>query len=242
MTVLLALGLAGPAAARDSAAPANAPGDWLPQEEWVMERWLPYDEARLYAILRITRRDLRRWLANDERRTLGQLAHVRGVPVRGLAERLVEPRRAAVTARVYGALVARARRTLTQGHLSQHVFFHDFHQWAPLRATPRIFGVGDETEWRRLRLRGMTPLEIGRRYGRPKAPIRSQLIAVLEASAERGVALGDTSRRQADAFLAEQRRTADRWLRSPLVRPPVEGSAKTAAAGDPALALCPLWV
>lgn len=238
MVVLVAIALAGPAAALDSDAPANAPGDWLPQEAWVMERWLPYDEARLYALLRIDRRDLRRWLRIDERRTIGQLAHVRGVEVRGLAERLVEPRRSAVTGRVYGALLARARRTLTQGHLAQHIFFHDFHQWSPLRAAPRIFGVRDEAEWRRLRSSGMTPLEIGRRFGRRKAPIRAQLIAVLEASARRGVARGATSRRQADVFLDEEHRTVDGWLRAPLVLPRVGGSASV--ADDRVLALCPL--
>ena len=47
-----------PAAAQaaDSHAPKGARGDWLPRSEWVMSSWTPFDEARLYALLRTDRR------------------------------------------------------------------------------------------------------------------------------------------------------------------------------------------
>jgi hypothetical protein len=109
------------------------------------------------------------------------------------------------------------------------VLTHDFHQWSLLRATPRVFGVPTIGQWRRMRLRGMSPLEIGARLGRDDGvAIRRDLVKVIERSADRGVRAGATSRAQADRFVAQQRRTLERWLRSPLVRPPTEPSGARA--------------
>ena len=61
-----------------------------------------------------------------------------------LAAALVAPRagdrRAAARC---ATLERRAERTLTQGHLAQHLFFHSLHQFAIPSAAPDIFGVTD---------------------------------------------------------------------------------------------------
>ncbi len=39
----------------DDLAPPDAPAHWLPPEPWIYNHWLPFDERRLYRVLRITR-------------------------------------------------------------------------------------------------------------------------------------------------------------------------------------------
>ena len=51
----LAMAPVATAGAHDSRAPAHAPHFWLPKDQWVMEHWVSFDEARLYALLRIDR-------------------------------------------------------------------------------------------------------------------------------------------------------------------------------------------
>lgn len=155
LVALLALlcALAAPAAAHDSDAPRGADHRWLPAETWVQKHWLPYDEARLYELLGVDTPAVFRWLSNDHR-TLAQLARRRGVSPRTLAKRLLDPRRADLSAREYRVLRSRAQRTLTQGHLAQHMFFHVFHG-SHLNGhedghIEHLFGV-DRHEYRRLR-------------------------------------------------------------------------------------------
>src|SRR3954449_5454450 len=108
----------------DSGAPAHAPAHWLPPEAWVYNHWLPYDETRLYRLLGITRVGLWEQL-RDDRRTLAQLAARHGWPdARRLAAALVAPEAGRVGPARLGVLRRRALRTVTQGHLAQHLFFH----------------------------------------------------------------------------------------------------------------------
>ena len=140
----------------DSLAPPNAPAHWLPPEPWVYNHWLPYDERRLYRLLKITRSDL--WQqVRDDRRTVAQLAARHGwKDPRALAAALVAPRRAALGRAATERLEDRALRTLTQGHLAQHVFFHSLHQFSLPSAAPELFGVTDAA-FRRLRRVGAQP-------------------------------------------------------------------------------------
>src|SRR4051812_38980445 len=79
------------ALAADPHAPKGARGDWLPSDEWVMSSWLPYDEARLYALTGADRAEVGAWL--DDHRSLGALAQRHGVrSLRTLATRLVATR------------------------------------------------------------------------------------------------------------------------------------------------------
>src|SRR5215210_3886073 len=136
LLLLLLLGLAAtPAGAQaplpakpqtaslDSEAPPGAPPHWLPGERWVMQHWLPYDEQRLYALLGVDRGVIWR-LLRDDTRSLAQLGQERGWEPSALARELVAPWRGRLrdSARL-AVLERRALRTLTQGHLAQHIFF-----------------------------------------------------------------------------------------------------------------------
>jgi len=195
----------------DSDAPANAPAHWLPPEAWVYNHWLPFDEARLYRLLGITRVGLWQQL-RDDRRTLAELAARHGWPdPRRLAAALVAPEAARVGAHRAGVLRARALQTITQGHLAQHVFFHSLHQFGIASEAPEIFGVGD-MEFRRLRRAELSPLAVARLHGRSPGQVEALAIAVLRERADTGVRGGAMPRAQADRLLRRQLSQLPRWL------------------------------
>src|SRR4051794_823087 len=147
-------------ASLDSDAPPGAPPHWLPGERWVMQHWLPYDEARLYKLLGITRGDVWRGL-RDDTRTPAQLAAARGWAAEDLARELVRPWNGTLRRpERLDLLRDRALRTLTQGHLSQHIFFHSLHQNAIPDAAPKIFGVGSREQFQLLRRGELSPVQI----------------------------------------------------------------------------------
>lgn len=195
----------------DSDAPATAPAHWLPPAAWVYNHWLPYDEARLYGLLKITRQQLWAQL-RDDHRTLAQLAARHGYPdPRVLARDLVAPRAAAVGPQRAGELRHRALQTITQGHLAQHVFFHSLHQFAVPSAAPDIFGVTD-ARFRALRRQELSPLSIGRLHGRSPGAVEGASIAVLRERVRTGVRGGAMSRAQGDLLLRRQLTQLPRWL------------------------------
>lgn len=196
--------LAPAASAADSHAPRGARLDWLPTSEWVMSAWLPFDEARLDAVVKTDHDELATWL--NDRRTLLALAHRHGVQgsAASIAHRLVAPRLAHVPRRMRPVLERRARDVLTQAHLSRHVVFHVFHTPAIPRHAKAIFGLSP-SRFRALRDSGLSPLRIGARSGRSSAHVRGALWSLLVARAHRGVAAGAMSRVQARHLLDEQR-------------------------------------
>lgn len=201
-----------PSAPPDAIAPPGAPHHWLPSSEWVTEHWLPYDERDLRRLLRTSRAEMERQLA-DDRRTMAELARARGWTVRALAARLVARRRG-VSSATRERLRRRAVWTLTQGHLGQHMFFHSLHTRSLPEAYRWIFGVRREEDFVRQRDAGLSPLRIGARHGRAASVVRARAIAILRRSARRGVARREVSRRQARLLLSRQRRQLPRWLRS----------------------------
>ena len=131
-----------------------------------------------------------------------------GLPV---APRLVAPRAARVDPAQYQRLLERTERTLTQGHLAQHVFFHYLHQAETKAHAWEIFGVSP-SQFQRLRAAGFTPAEIGALRQRSRAFIADAITRVCRLSAAAGVRRGDTSARQAARFLSRQRRGVDAYL------------------------------
>jgi Tol biopolymer transport system component len=231
------------AASFDSLAPPNAPPHWLPPEDWVYNHWLPYDERHLYALLGVTRGDIWRQL-RDDHHNLAELARAHGWPDPAkLARALVDPRRGEVSARMLGVLRARARRTITQGHLAQHLLFHSLHQFAIPSEAPEIFGVTD-AEFRGLRRGEQSPLDIGRVHGRSPAQIQALAAAVLRERIRAGIRTGATSARQGQLLLARQLAQLPRWLaqvryngpppthRGQLVRVPRDFAANPALSAD----------
>ncbi|WP_445149932.1 TolB family protein [Baekduia sp. Peel2402] len=193
----------------DDLAPPDAPAHWLPPEPWVYNHWLPYDEGRLYRVLHITRDGLWEQL-RDDHRTLAQLAARHGYPsARVLAAKLVAGRKVTGTSRA--ELERRARMTITQGHLAQHLFFHSLHQFAIPSAAPDIFGVTDAA-FRTLRRQELSPLAIGRMHGRSPGRIEGDAIAVLRERIAFGISEGDITARQAQILLRRQLTQLPRWL------------------------------
>lgn len=195
----------------DSEAPLKAPAHWLPPEDWVYNHWLPYDEGRLYELLGVTRGRIWRQL-RDDRHNLAELAAQRGWPDPAkLATALVAPRAADVSPAVLATLRSRAERTITQGHLSQHLLFHSLHQFAIPSEAPAIFGVTD-IAFRQLRRAEQSPLEIGRLNGRSPSRIQALSTDVLRERARFGTDTGAMSERQAAILLRRQISQLPRWL------------------------------
>jgi hypothetical protein len=212
---LLLIALAPAAGSHDSRAPRGVDyHPWLPWKRWVSKHWMPYDEARLRELLRVDTPTVYRWLKNDHR-TLAELARRRGVAPGLLAKRLLATRREQVKPRVYAFLRRRTQRTLTQGHLAPHMYFHVFHGADLVYPPRRWVGVGAR-RWRELRYeRGWTAVQIARRHGRDPAALRSHAIEALRADAAQGVRRGATSREEAAVMLSRQMRVLDCWLKSP---------------------------
>lgn len=213
LLAVLCCGLAAaPAGAQDSDAPKGALPHWLPTEQWVYQHWLPFDESRLYAVLGTTRARIWRHLRDDKAHNLGQLARRRDMTLDQAARRLVQPRLATASPALASLLVSRARRTLDQGHLSQHLLFHSLHQLAiPDRATS-IFGTPTKERYLALRRAEVSPMEIGRLYGRPQASVQARAARALRDAAARGVAGGAFTARQSAILLDRQLRQLPRFL------------------------------
>src|SRR3954471_7569179 len=196
----------------DSEAPPGSPPHWLPNETWVMQHWLPYDETRLYDLLGVTRGDVWRWLRDDTRNLAG-LAALHAYPdPHVLARELVQPWQGHL--KEPGRLPVlenRALRTLTQGHLSQHMFFHSLHQNAIPDAAPKIFGTST-TQFRTLRRSELSPLMICRLNGLSRAHAQDSAEQTLRAMAARAVDGQAMPSAQADRLLARQLRQVPRWL------------------------------
>jgi hypothetical protein len=192
--LIAAVAGAGAAGAADTHAPKGARLDWLPADEWVMSAWLPFDEARLDAVVHTDHDQLVTWL--DDHRTLLQLARAHGVPgtTAQIAHALVAPRLKHVTPAMRPVLQRRAETTLTQAHLSRHVLFHVFHMPAIPDAARVIFGVSPAP-----------PIAPGARGGKSATHVQGALWSVLVKRAARGVAVGAMSRAEADHLLAEQK-------------------------------------
>jgi Tol biopolymer transport system component len=213
--ILAVLALAPAAAAgksNDSLAPPDAPPHWLPPEAWVYNHWIPYDEGRLYALLHITRQQLWQQL-RDDHRNIAQLAARPGWRDPGrLADALVAPWRGRVSSARLAILRGRAVRTITQGHLAQHLFFHSLHQFAIPSRAPQIFGLSDAAFRDVRRTLELSPLTIARLHGRSPARVEALSVAALRERVRAGVAGHAMTERQARILLRRQVTQLPRWL------------------------------
>ena len=212
LAVLALVPAAAAAKSNDSLAPPDAPPHWLPPEAWVYNHWIPYDEGRLYALLHITREQLWQQL-RDDHRNIAQLAARHGWRDPGrLADALVAPWRGHVSAARVAVLRGRALRTITQGHLSQHLFFHSLHQFAIPSRAPQIFGLSDAAFRDVRRTLELSPLTIARLHGRSPARVEALSVAALRERARAGVAGHAITARQARILLRRQVTQLPRWL------------------------------
>ena len=191
------------AEATDSHAPNGARADWLPDAEWVMSDWLPYDETRLDALLHTSRTELSHWL--DDRRSLAALARTRGWPsTTKLTRALLRPRIARAPRALRIRLARRTRDTLTQSHLARHVLFHVFHTPAIADAAPSLLDM-TPARFRDLRATGISPLRMAAIAGRAPDDVAAALDALLVARGARAIATGSSSAEQAGRLLQLQR-------------------------------------
>jgi hypothetical protein len=197
----------------DSLAPAGAPRTWLPNYDWVLEHWLPYDQQQLFSALGITLEQVRTYFASGPKGKpvppLSQLMQSKGLNPEQLANRLVSawhPPRA-----MYSLLVSRALESFTQGHLMQHMLFHPFHDRAIDQATQQIFGVSRKQLHQDL-LGGTSRLQIGNQNGRTRQQINAAIIAVLNAEQAVGIRNHVTPPSEAREEVAWQTAHISIWL------------------------------
>jgi hypothetical protein len=201
------------AAAHDRLAPLGAAHTWLPDEDWVMHHWVPFDERALTARLALRSSDLEAYLYDDHR-ALADLARARGLGLAQLRDELVAPWRPSVDDARYALLRERTERMLTQPHLAQHVFFHVFHDAAVSHDSQATFGLPLGTV-QQMRLDGLTPLEIAGRGGVPAAAARSNVLHFLALERDEGVRRGVAWPRESQRIFARQSARLDCWLASP---------------------------
>ncbi len=185
LTVLMVLVPPGVASAQrpDSDAPAGADSLWLPDEEWVMERWMPFDEERLYSAIGLRLSTLYPTLKHGDA-SLAQIARRRKVAL--TAEFLIGPELASMPSERKRTLLERTRRMLTQRHLAEHVLGHTFHHDALWADPSRIWGP----RYTALRDSGLDIHEISANSGVSRERLQSRVWRALERSGRRGVHLG----------------------------------------------------
>ena len=212
-SVWLAGGLPPEAGAHDSLSPPGAAHTWLPDEDWVMRHWLPFDERALTARLALRARDLEAYLYNDHH-ALSDLARARGLDPAQLRDELVAPWRPLVDDERYALLRDRTERVLTQPHLAQHVFFHVFHDAAVAHAAQGTFGLPVATV-QQMRADGLTPLEVAARGGVSATAVRASVLHHLAHEHELGVRRREAWPEESRRMLARQVARLSCWLRSP---------------------------
>ena len=204
----------GAARAHDSLAPRNAGHNWLPHEEWVHRRWIPFDERTLNVKLGLGPGELRAYLYNDHH-TLADLARRRGVAPRALARQLVAPWRG-IAAKRRAVLLDRTWRILTQGHLSQHVFFHVFHGLPVHINSPDLFGMPDAT-YQALRRQGLSYVAVAVQGGVPLERLRADIVTMIDSDHRDGIARREAWPRQSDRIRDRTLAQLMCWLQQPPV-------------------------
>ncbi len=175
-----------------------------------MERWMPFDGDRLASVFRMTRGDIYYYLLRGDG-NLEKLAREQGVPVDGLALRLLRPRRSTVGERTWRVLLARTRRMLDQRHLAEHVIGHAFHHWSIWRRPERIWGPRYDS----LYARGLSFPAISRRVDVPRDVLRRRILRALARGRRRGLRQEALSVKEAQVMVAWQRLAINELIGGP---------------------------
>ena len=124
----------------------------------------------------------------------------------------MEPQKGHVSAAKLRELADRAERTLTQGHLGQHILFHALHQTAVPEQATVIFGTRDRDEFLKMRRAELSPLQICELNGKSRVEAQKGVSDALREAAARGVRDGSLPAAQAEVMLDRQLRQVPRWL------------------------------
>jgi hypothetical protein len=199
------------AAAKDSNAPKSASDRWLPCDDWVMLHWIPFDEGDFARVSGANPHRVLNWIRDDQHHTLGQLVALKGITLDQATDELTERWSGKVSAERLSILKKRTMDMLTQGHLSQHVLFHHFHDPVIAVHSQEIFGLsrGDYTVARRS---GYSPAEMGRHQHRTKRQVKVAALRVMRKYMRVAIASQEISAPEAQRFYRRQVRYANRWL------------------------------
>jgi len=180
-----------------------------------MMHWIPFDERRLFGVLGITRDQAQAWMVDDVHHTFAQIARRRGLKPAGAARRLVDPWTRGRRPSERALLRERARRLLTNGHLSQHVFFHVFHHPDLGAHAVRLYGLSP-MRYLALRRAGYAPAEIAAVGGRSRSGAARRIAVTWMRGAARGERAGETPRGQGRRFARHQLDLLETYLDSRL--------------------------
>jgi hypothetical protein len=184
----------------DPGAPAGATADWLPDEPWVLEHWLPYRERDLLRIAGMTRADIR---AEIGRRALSEMLRRRRRSPEAVLSAVLRPVRREYP-RAFAVLAERARRTFGHRHLLEHLLFHPLHNDSLHAYVPAALGIG-WAEIAALEGEGRTLVEVARSRGVSGADLLAGGVGTIDASLRRGLRERAIPRRQAREWGAEAR-------------------------------------
>ncbi|MBJ7353547.1 MAG: hypothetical protein JHC98_01870 [Thermoleophilaceae bacterium] len=211
LAVLLLLTSALTAFANDSDAPPGANERWLPCENWVMYHWLPFREDHFYKLTGINRRDLKTHLYENDTNTIAELVVKHKKDPNAIVERLMNRWVGKVSDRQFTELTRRSNALMTQSHLSQHVFFHLFHDPAIGLKAKWIFNISPG-DYHHARMTGWSPREIARHGGVPVKRAVRRAMSVLRQEQENGIKRQQTTRAAARIFLHRQQAWTHKWL------------------------------
>jgi hypothetical protein len=190
----------GAAPGPDSGAPPGATVDWLPNEDWVLQHWLPYTERDLWRVLRTGRLELQASLRVGP---LARLARRKNMNPRRVLQRLMAPVRREYPSS-YRLLYDRARRTFTQRHLMQHMLFHPLHHTKLSKYIVESLGIG-WLEIDALRKQGKTFDEIAQLQGIAASTFERGGLNTIRTATQVGIRGGAIPRRQARNYVREVR-------------------------------------
>ena len=172
----------------------------------------PTTRRRLYALLGVTRGDIWRQL-RDDRHNLAELPRrTAGRRPTGWRRRWSRPARRVAPATLR-ALPGRALRTITQGHLAQHLFFHSLHQFAIPSEAPDDLRRDRRASSARCAAASSARSTIGRVHGRSPAQVQALATAMLrERVARRRAQRRDAGAAGAGCCSRRQLAQVPRWL------------------------------
>jgi hypothetical protein len=196
----------GPA---DPDAPAGAPSNWLPAYDWVRERWVPFNEVRLYQALGLPIGTVAKYLYTYPAHSLEHLARSRGISPQTLLAQTMGSRPTAMPISRWRTLRRRTLLVLSQPHLSQHMLFHPFHITQISGHLAALLGVSQDTFLTLYERDRRSLSEIAHVGGRSESAVRAEVLRLARVQGSRGVTAGFMAEGENGVLQDQDRRDFD---------------------------------
>jgi hypothetical protein len=170
----------------DPGAPPGAGPTWLPSVDWVMDRWVPFNEDDLARALGFQTPYLAERVMGDHT-TLTQIAHRQHRSVKAVEAALMRPWAGRATPAQRRRLRAHIRTMFTQPHLAVHMLRHPQHVDVTRAQWTRVFGIAPAAVNAEIASTGATRLQVALKHRRAGAPVKSDLRRIYAQIAQRGV-------------------------------------------------------